>query len=299
MQAFLSKDAKTTGQGLKVDSYNTQTQPIGPGQRRLLHELTVSVLWPHRDHDLDLFLSLGKGYLATDEIGRPVGSAMYFAMGDDFAMLGMMVTAPRLQAQGAGRWLLQSIMRDCAGRDLRLSATLSGYRLYEAAGFTPVGIIRQQQGIARTPAAPAAPPGLEIRPLGRGDEPALRDLDTAAYGAERTHAFDLLLPLSTGTAALRGGVLRGFALTRRFGRGAVIGPVVAEDDDMAMQLVAPLIRPGTFMRLDTPVDSERFVGFLTAAGMVAFDTVTEMRIGPHRRAVSGSITYGLTSQTLG
>lgn len=298
MEAFLAKGSATAEQRLKIDAYNAQTQPIGLAQRRLLHELTVSVLWPHRDHDLDLFLSLGQGYLATDEIGRPVGSAMYFAMGEDFAMLGMMVTAPRLQALGAGRWLLQSIMRDCAGRDLRLSATRSGYRLYEAAGFTPVGIIHQQQGIAKAP--PVDPvQGLAIRPLEDADGDALRDLDEAAYGASRRHVIDRLMPLSTGTVALRDGALRGFALTRRFGRGAVIGPVVAEDDEMAIQLVAPLIRTGMFMRLDTPVESERFTAFLKDAGIVPFDTVTEMRIGPHRRATSGAITYGLASHSLG
>ena len=48
---------------------------------------------------------------------------MYFPMGEDFAMLGMMVTVPRLQARGAGKWLLQRVLADCAGRDLRLSAT--------------------------------------------------------------------------------------------------------------------------------------------------------------------------------
>lgn len=299
MEAFLAKDVANSDRGLRIDAYNAQTQPIGLAQRRLLHELTVSVLWPHRDHDLDLFLSLGQGYLATDEIGRPVGSAMYFAMGDDFAMLGMMVTAPRLQALGAGRWLLQNILRDCAGRDLRLSATRSGYKLYETAGFTPVGIIRQQQGIARAPIVPELPRGMEIRALQDADRAGVLDLDRAAYGAPREHALDLLLPLSTGTVAWRDGAPCGFALTRRFGRGAVIGPVVAEDDAMAMQLVAPLIRPGAFTRLDTPVDSPDFIAFLNAAGMAPFDTVTEMRLGPHRRATSGAMTYGLASHSLG
>lgn len=285
---------------IRIDAYDTSAQPLGLAQRRLLHELTVGVLWPHRAHDLDLFLSLGQGYLATDEIGRPVGSAMYFPVGDDFAMLGMMVTVPRLQARGAGKWLLQRVLADCAGRDLRLSATRSGYRLYAAAGFQPVCIIRQQQGIARA-IAPVESPGLRIRGLEPCDEAALRALDAAAYGAVRTRMLDALLPLSTGTVALRDGLLRGFALQREFGKGVVIGPVVAEDDAMAMALTAPLIRAnaGTFTRFDTPVDSEGFLSFLTDAGLAAFDTVTEMRIGPPRRATEGAVTYGLASHSLG
>lgn len=285
---------------LRIDAYDTSAQPLGMAQRQLLHELTVGVLWPHRPHDLDLFLTLGQGYLATDEIGRPVGSAMYFPMGGDFAMLGMMVTVPRLQARGAGKWLLQRVLADCAGRDLRLSATRSGYRLYAAAGFLPVGVIHQQQGIARA-IPPVEAPGLQIRALAPGDEAALRALDASAYGAVRARVLDALLPLSTGTVALRDGAVCGFALQRDFGKGVVIGPVVAEDDAMAMALTAPLIRAnaGVFTRLDTPVDSEAFLSFLARAGLAAFDTVTEMRIGPHRRATEGAVIYGLASHSLG
>lgn len=298
--------AQKTGQApdplprLRIDAYDTLAQPLGLAQRRLLHELTVGVLWPHRAHDLDLFLSLGQGYLAMDEIGRPVGSALYFPMGDDFAMLGMMVTVPRLQARGAGKWLLQRVLADCAGRDLRLSATRSGYRLYAAAGFLPVAVIHQQQGIAR-PIGTGPASGAGIRDLRPSDQAALRDLDQAAYGARRRRILDALLPLSTGTVALRDGAVRGFALQREFGRGVVIGPVVAEDDAIAMALTAPLIRAnaGTFVRLDTPVDSEVFLGFLADAGLAAFDTITEMRIGPPRRATAGAVTYGLASHSLG
>lgn len=285
---------------LRIDAYDASAQPLGLAQRQLLHELTVGVLWPHRARDLDLFLSLGQGYLATDEIGRPVGSAMYFPMGDDFAMLGMMVTVPRLQARGAGKWLLQRILADCAGRDLRLSATRSGYRLYAAAGFLPVGIIRQKQGIARDVGLREAP-GLRISHLQPDEEAVLQALDASAYGAVRKQVLDALLPLSTGTVARRGGAVCGFALQRKFGKGMVIGPVVAEDDAMAKALIAPLIRAnaGKFTRLDTPVDSEGFLSFLTDAGLVVFDTVTEMRIGPHRRATEGAVIYALASHSLG
>ncbi|RJE84930.1 hypothetical protein [Paracoccus onubensis] len=54
----------------------------------------MGVFWRHRAHDLDVFISLGEGYPAIDEIDRPLGSAMYFTAGEDLAMLGMMVAAP-------------------------------------------------------------------------------------------------------------------------------------------------------------------------------------------------------------
>lgn len=286
---------------LRIDAYDATMQPIDASKRALLHELTVSVFWPHRDLDLDFFIGLGKGYVAIDEIGRAMGSAMYFTMGDDFAMFGMMVTAPRLQTFGAGSWLLRQIMRDCAGRDLRLSATRSGYRLYETAGFTPVATIWQRQGITRRIHLPEPLPGLTLRPMDPGDAQALRDLDRIAYGADRGYVIDALSAPSEVLVAERAGVPCGFAMARRFGKGTVIGPVVAEDDRMAMRLVAPIVQrhEGQFLRIDTPVEAAEFQDFLAAAGMGAHDTVTEMRIGPHRRATTGPQVYGLAAQSLG
>ncbi len=288
-------------QPLRLDAFEARIKPVEEADRSLLHELTVSVFWPHRPHDIDLFISLGQGYLALDEIGRPLCSAMFFPMGEDFAMFGMMATTPRLQAQGAGRRLLRRIMQDCAGRDLRLSATSSGYRLYESAGFEPVATIWQQQGIARPISLPEAVPGLEWRALRQDDQDAIRRLDAHAYGATRTAVLDALFELATGAVVARGGEICGYALMRPFGKGVVIGPVVAEDDPMAMQLVAPLIQQceGQFTRIDTPQQSQHFRAFLAAAGMGTFDTVTEMRIGPARRSTEGGLIYGLASHSLG
>ncbi|NVK32934.1 MAG: GNAT family N-acetyltransferase [Rhodobacteraceae bacterium] len=286
---------------LVLDNFEATVRKIVPDDRELLHQLTVSVFWPHRDHDLDLLISLGQGYLAIDEIGRPMGSAMYFPMGDDFSVLGMMVTAPRLQTQGAGRWLLNQIITDCAGRDLRLSATRAAYWLYESEGFVPVATIWQHQGVARDIHPPPPVSGVETRAMLTTDIPAVLALDTSAFGADRSRILRILLEVSEGLVAVRGGEIVGYALMRQFGRGKVIGPMVADSDRMAMQLVAPFIQAntGTFLRLDVPLRSELFQSFLSASGMGVYDTVTEMRIGPQRRATSGAQLFGLSAHSLG
>jgi GNAT superfamily N-acetyltransferase len=286
---------------LRVNSFGAVAHPIGPEDRALLHELTVGVFWSHRSRDLDLLIALGEGYLATDEIGRAMGSSMYYPAGSDFAMLGMMITAPRLQTLGTGRWLMRRVMADCTGRDLRLSATRSGYRLYESEGFVPLRTIWQHQGIARPIHTPDAVPGVSLRGLLRQDEAAVRTLDSGAFGATRTQVLDALLPISSGMVIERGGELIGFALAREFGRGVVIGPMLAEDAETAMMLTAPFIQrnEGAFVRLDTPVDSDKFGGFLAAAGLGVYDTVTEMYFGTQRRRLEGTQIFALAAQSLG
>lgn len=286
---------------LRLDSYEAQVVPITPRARPLLHELTVSVLWPHRESDLDFLIQLGQGYVALDEIGRPLGSAMHFPMGTDFAMLGMMVTPPRLQAQGAGRWLLRRILHDCEGRDLRLNATRSGHRLYQSAGFVDVGTIHQHTGIIAT--VPQVDPvaGVDLAVITPPDRAAIGAMDARAFGADRAAVLDALMGVSTGLMATRAGQPCGFALMRRFGKGHVIGPLVAETETLAMLIAATLMRQaqGSYMRIDTPVSGVRLRQFLTASGMAEFDTVTEMRLGPQRRGTEGMVTFGLAAHSLG
>ncbi len=286
---------------LHLESYTATISEIDQSSLPLLHELAISVFWPHRARDIEFFMSLGQGYIACDEIGRPLGSTMYCPMGEDFAMFGMMVVTPRLQAQGVGRCLLRKIMSDCQGRDLRLTATRSAYRLYESAGFTPVAEISQHQGIARRISLPEGPERGVLRAMVPTDTPAILSLDAHAYGADRTAIYAALLEKSKGVVLEDKGEIKGFAMSRNFGKGTVIGPVVAEDDLMAMQLAAMLIegQEGKFLRCDTWSTNEKFRSFLSAAGLGVFDSVTEMRVGPSRRSTTGARLFAMASHSLG
>ncbi|WP_108262651.1 GNAT family N-acetyltransferase [Mangrovicoccus ximenensis] len=286
---------------MMIDSFLATARRITAADRPLLHELAVGVFWPHRSRDLDMMIRLGAGYLATDEIGRAMGSVMHFPAEDDFSFLGMMVVAPRLRSYGTGRWLMRMVMAEAEGCDLRLTATKAGYRLYESEGFEPRGLVRQHQGRVRSIHAPEQAEGTEIRSLVPGDLDAVRTLDAEAYGARRAKALDVFLGASEGVVAERGGRITGYALMRNFGRGKVIGPVVTEDERTAMQMVAPFIQAneGKFLRIDTLAESPVFDAFLSAAGLGIYDTLSEMVLGAQRRATTGPQLFGMASHSFG
>ena len=301
-RAFMRRETPVVASDwMQVDMFKARIEPIDAQMVDRLHALTISVFWPHRAPDIAMMVGLGTGYIAMDEIGRPLSSAMGMPSGEDFAMLGMMVTTPRLQALGTGGRLLRRVLAEQAGRDLRLSATRQGYRLYESAGFVPVGLVYQHQGIARAIRAPAPVSGLSLRPMRPGDLEEMRALDAHAYGAVRRAMLDALLEASEVIVAERGGAVEGFAMLRKFGKGKVVGPIVAEQDAVAMQLAAWFIsaNEGEFLRLDSIVESEQFEAFLSAAGLGVFDTVTDMRLGQLRRAMSGPMTYALAAHSMG
>nr|WP_210294104.1 GNAT family N-acetyltransferase [Rhizobium sp. BK060] len=269
-----------------------------------LHALSVSVGWPLRAEDLQLLREVGRGYVALDEIGRLTGSAMWFPQGDDFATIGMVITSPRLQTNGTARWLMEHVLSDCRGRNLRLNATRAAHRLYHSLGFQPVLTIYQCQGIVRGPTdSTTQTEQPEVRRLEGENLAAVVELDAGAFGVSRAALIGKLFAQSIGYGLVRDGRLCAFALCRPFGRGHVIGPVVAETDADAIAVVRPHVaaHENQFLRLDTPVESGTFATFLSQSGLTVFDTVLAMsRRGKGDAAVvPGPNLYGLASHALG
>ncbi len=290
-------DQPMTSETRLLDSYQLTLTPMEAVDIPRLHELSVGVGWPHRPEDWALLIESGTGTVARDEIGRIVGSAMWFPLGADHAAVGMVITSPRLQEHGAGRWLMGHILDQVGARGKVLNSTRAAYRLYISMGFGPLSPSYQCQGmVTANPPAPG-----HARPMGPEDIASVQALDAGAMGFARPEVLARLLKLSTGVVVESGGAVTGFALCRKFGRGHVVGPIVAASEEDAMALVAPFVTAmqGQFLRVDTRQPQGPFRAYLTAAGMGLFDTVTRMGLGPAPEPSGPAQTFGLVNQALG
>lgn len=280
----------------QLETYELTARPIAPDDLPLLHQLSIAVAWPHRPEDWRLLMDVGQGIVACDEIGRIVGSAMWFPFGADVCSIGMVITSPRLQAHGAGRWLMDRVFLEAVTPSRVLNATRAAYRLYVSMGFQPGPAVFQNQGIVTS-----APHDTGLaRPAQPADHAGIGALDRAAFGADRSRAIKRLIALSSGTVIERAGRFEGYALCRRFGRGHVIGPVVAATAEDAVALCAPHVAAhvGRFVRVDTREAEGPFRAFLAASGIAAYDTVTSMAMGVPLRSGEARV-FGLANQALG
>jgi len=288
-----------------MDAFEMRLDDIGTVDVAQLLALSVSVRWPHRAEDWQLMRSLGRGFVALDEIGRICGSAMWFPYTDSFAAVGMVITSPRLQALGTGHWLMTRVIAACGERCLRLNATHAAYRLYRSLDFKREKTLYQCQGRANGAAA-AAVDSKGVRPLSELELSGVIDADARAHGAARTGLITALFGQSTGYGLFRSGRLAAFALCRRFGRGYVIGPVVSSSDSDAIAVVAPHVaaRAWQFLRIDTHSEGDQFRAFIASAGLALHDTVTTMslRRGVNeagQRAADAPRSYAVVSQAFG
>jgi hypothetical protein len=97
------------------------------------------------------------------------------------------------------------------------------------------------------------------------------------------------------------GAIMGFAGLRAFGRGEVIGPIVAETAEIAKDLIAFVVseRPGAFLRVDTT--TETGLGpWLAEYGLAHVGGGIAMRRPKAENSADKKLkTFALTSQALG
>jgi len=253
--------------------------------------------WPHRREDWAFVLALSNGVVALKD-GRVVGTAMSTPLGDDVATVNMVIVDEAMRGRGLGRKLMQAALDAASGRTCLLVATQDGLPLYEKLGFVANGEIIQHQGLAAKVDAPA-----DISWADSDDFSRLVEMDIAATGHNRSNIMQLLNESAQFAVIRKDGEVVAFAGIRPFGRGLVIGPVVARNGDYARALIDFLLskHTGEFVRVDTNI-ATGLADWLIERGLVHVGGGIPMRraVGPVKEQSGAEYrTYALVNQALG
>lgn len=272
---------------------------IEAGDASSCAELSRRVGWPHRREDWEFAIGLGRGVVGIRD-GRIVASAMCWPYGESHATLGMIIVAPEEQGAGIGKRLMQALLAQAGERSLMLNATTAGAPLYERYGFRPLHDVRQHHGHLLAVAAPELGAGERLRAGSPADLAVIEQLDRAASGLERGPTLAALLRCADCIVLERDGRPVGFSMLRAFGRGHVVGPVVAASETDARALMACWLhgREGCFMRVDLPAVSP-LGAWLERCGLAPAGDVTTMVRGETPVATGPARLHALINQALG
>ncbi len=266
--------------------------------------LTTSFNWPHTVEDWSFAFGLGSGLVACDG-GHLIGTCLTWPFGEQVSSLGMLAVAQKAQGRGIGRALLRQTLDEHSERTILLHATHQGIELYRSENFAPIEEIRQMQGLVTLEGEEAVP--ADRAPVHRwhparddGAREQLLALDHAATGLERGVLLQALLPRTAFLRLGSGDSPEGYAGIRRFGRGHVIGPVVATTANGASALVHALLvaHAGAFVRIDVTEAFEPS-GWLSAFGLHEVDRVLAMSNAPLPQAKGEARRYGLIGHAFG
>lgn len=249
--------------------------------------------WPHRREDWALILTRSEGVVALEE-GQVVATAIAVPFGP-VATLGMILVDRSLRGRGLGRRVVEHAMAQVSPLEWRLVATPEGLPLYRKLGFRPCGEVSQHQGIAR-----AAPPELSEAWARDADARQLAALDRAATGMHRAWLMEALLREGRILVQREEGEVVAFAGLRRFGRGDLVGPMVARSEAEAHAMLATLLSvcAGRFLRVDL-TEGAGLGRFLAEHGLMPAGLGTMLRWGDGQSGRGPHHRFALVAQALG
>lgn len=260
--------------------------------------LSVALNWPYRLEDWAFAHALGEG-VALRHDGRLIGTGMRWHYGPDFATVGMIIIDAAYRGQRLGSRIVDALLDGAGDRSVMLNATLDGLELYRRRGFKGFDVTCQHQGLAKP--VTALDPPFRIERANVADWPALIELDRRAAGMPRGGLLEALAGAGT-VSVLRNddGSIRGYAVCREFGRGRVIGPVVAQSADEASALIADAmsVLVGQFVRVNTSARSG-LGDWLEKHGLVNVGTEEAMVRGTLPETSSQAGIFALCSNSLG
>ena len=218
--------------------------------------------------------SPGGTILVADGAGAPTGVVCCASFGAT-GWIGALGVLPEARRHGLGTALTEAAvawLRERGATTVLLHATEAGRPVYERLGFVGEGRATAWRGIG------GSAPGAALRALSERDRPALRDLDRAVTGEDRSAVLDAIHPLAgAAQPADADGRLRGWGIVSPWGAGTAI---VACDADAGVALMAAATRgpsPGTLV---VPDENNAAVEALRGWRFVRLNDALRMRLGP-------------------
>lgn len=184
-----------------------------------------------------LLLELGGGYGIDDSGGGLAGTVFVSPVAANLAAVGMLVVTPQHAGRGLGRRLMCHALEVAADSTVFLYATAAGLPLYTRLGFRTVTEVVSHTGPYR--GSSAAAQSSDVRRARASDLSGIAELDTRAFGADRSHVLRRMFDFAEKVVIAPG---NGYAAGWRNLGNFQVGPLVAEDPSVATILLEALLR---------------------------------------------------------
>ncbi len=193
--------------------------------------------WNPGLHDAEAFLAADpNGFLVGIADGEPVSCISVVRYGAAFAFLGFYIVRSDYRGHGLGMKTWQAGMAHAGTRNVGLDGVVAQQDNYRKSGFQYAYANQRYEGRG----GGTIPAGLtELRQV---TFPALANYDARLFGAPRESFLRrwIDLPESQGLAVVRDGAIAGYGVVRTCRSGCKIGPLFADDAEIAERIFCGL-----------------------------------------------------------
>jgi hypothetical protein len=233
--------------------------------------------------------------------GHVVATVTTISYGGGLAWIGMMLVAPDYRRRGIGTQLLSTALdhlQTARIAAVKLDATPSGQPLYELQGFVPEGLIERWETVVNN-----KPVNCDLS-LDTEIRQKIHALDRSVFGVDRTRMLDALMADSVivpQVVMTSDGRLQGYALARRGLAATYVGPIIARDESMALDLLDTMLDQlnGGRVYLDLHRGSGASGEALIKRGFVKQRELLRMHYGINQVAATSSLVFAITGPELG
>ena len=259
--------------------------------------------WNPGLHDARVFWQTDpEAFIAAELEGELIGGGAIVSYHREFGFMGLFIVRPEFRGRGLGRqlWharvrLLQSRLR--GGAAIGMDGVFEMQDWYAQGGFAFAHrSIRYEGTGVDVVRAPGLVPASEV-PFERLAQYDRRCFPTWREGFLRPW---LEQPEALALAAVDGKTVQGYGVIRRCRVGGKIGPLLADDADLAETLYTALAAhlPGEPVYLDVPEINAFAMGLARRHEMREVFGTARMYLGP-RPEIAESRIYGITTFELG
>jgi hypothetical protein len=243
--------------------------------------------WNQTEEDWRLMITTGDAVGVRNEEGRLIATGLSLPQGSDFAWLSMiLVTADYQRLNIASRVMTHLIAKVQAdGQVPGLDATPAGKSVYLPLGFQPVYELSRWQATEPGWAAPAAvPAGVTVVAATMDDLGDILAYDSPRFGGNRRDVITHLLQRCPDQALLArhdvDNSLAGYVLARDGRENLQVGPVVADNEQIALDLLDRVFGSlDCAIYIDVPDTQELLSAWLKSRGFTIQRPFTRMLVG--------------------
>ncbi|UHQ54640.1 GNAT family N-acetyltransferase [Microbulbifer sp. YPW16] len=272
-------------------------------------ELCLALDWAQREgwnpglHDAACFYAADpRGFFIGLEDDKPVGCISAVRYGEDFGFLGLYIVDPARRGCGYGERLAAAGMDYLAGRTMGLDGVVAQQENYRQAGFGLAHRNMRYLGLTGQGTAGAQDTHAVV-PLSWVPFAEVATYDHQLFPAPHEHFLHAWIsqPDSVALGAVENDELHGYGVMRTCREGYKIGPLFADDADLAERLFLALtasVPTGRPVYLDIPEVNPQAQKLVERHRMEMVFETARMYSGPPPQLPLERV-FGITSFELG